>query len=70
MNQESSKPVDALDDVDMAQLIQQTKNMKAALKRLSKNQLIQLLLEQVNQTIEQQNINKVLLEKMKESASA
>lgn len=55
-----------LDDTDMAAIIEQTRRMKRTLKQLSKNQLIQLLVEQVNITIEQQNVNKVLLEKMKE----
>jgi len=63
-----SRPTLSPDDV--FELQAQTRAMKKALKNLSKNQLIQLLLEQVNQTIEQQNLNKVLLEKSKENESA
>lgn len=62
--------VEQLDDTDMATLIEQTRRMKKTLKQLSKNQLIQLLVEQVNQTIEQQNINKVLLDQLKEKKDA
>lgn len=46
--------------------LEQGRKIKQSLKNLSKNQLIQLLLEQVNFSIEQQNINRVLLEKLKE----
>jgi hypothetical protein len=62
-----SKPELELDEVDAAQMLEQHRKMKQTLKRLSKNQLIQLLLEQVNQTIEQQNVNRILLEGQKES---
>jgi hypothetical protein len=55
-----------LDDIDMQRLLEETRKMKRTLKQLSKNQLIQLLVEQVNINIEHQNINRVLLEKMKE----
>jgi len=39
-------------------------HLKRSLKRLSKNQLIQLLVQQVNFSTEQQNVNKVLLERL------
>lgn len=67
--EENSQETLDLDDTDVAQMIEQARHMKRTLKQLSKNQLIQLLVEQVNQTIEQQNINRVLVEKMKESGN-
>jgi hypothetical protein len=38
--------------------------LKKTLKRLGKNQLIQLVLQQMNLAIEHQNINRVLLAQM------
>lgn len=67
--EENSQETLGLDENDVAQMIEQARHMKRTLKQLSKNQLIQLLVEQVNQTIEQQNINRVLVEKMKESGN-
>lgn len=46
------------------ELMQQASALKKSLKALSKNQLISLVIQQVNLAIEQQNINKILLEKM------
>lgn len=40
--------------------------LRKTLKSLSKNQLIQLVLQQVNKVIEHQNINKVLVDRLKE----
>jgi len=56
----------ALTEEETMSLVTEGRKIKSALKQLSKNQLIQLLLEQVNYATEQQNINKVLLEKIKE----
>jgi hypothetical protein len=49
------------------EILQQTTQLKKTLKQLSKNQLIALVLQQVNLTIEQQNINRILLDQIKES---
>lgn len=48
------------------QIVMETAQLKRTLKSLSKNQLIVLLLQQVNLAVEQQNVNKVLLERLKE----
>jgi len=42
--------------------------LKKHLKTLSKNQLIALLIRQVNMNVDQQNINKILLEKLNSGA--
>lgn len=55
-----------LSEADALAMVEEGRRMKAALKQLSKNQLIRLLIEQVNFSIEQQNVNKVLLERLKE----
>jgi hypothetical protein len=49
------------------EILQQTTQLKKTLKQLSKNQLIALVLQQVNLTTEQQNINRILLDQIKES---
>lgn len=56
----------SLDAEQQLEMIQQTRNLKKTLKQLGKNQLIMLVLQQVNLVVEQQNINKVLLERLKE----
>lgn len=57
-------------EIDVDASLAQVRQLKRTLKQLSKNQLIQLVLQQVNETIEQQNINKVLLEQLKTKESA
>lgn len=47
------------------EIAEQTRVLRRTLKRLSKNQLIEQLFVQVNLCVEQQNINKVLLERLK-----
>lgn len=54
-------------ELNDAEALQALRDMKHQLKQLSKNQLIQLLFQQANFAQEQQNINKVLLEKLKET---
>jgi len=49
-----------------AQLIEQGIQLKKTLKQLSKNQLIVLVFQQMNEAINQQNINKVLLAELQE----
>jgi len=44
----------------------QFSNLKKQLKQLSKNELITLVLQQVEINVENQNINKLLAEKLKE----
>lgn len=66
---ENGAPSLGLDDIDVAASMAQVRQLKRTLKQLSKNQLIQLVLQQVNETIEQQNINKVLLEQLKSKES-
>lgn len=53
-----------LDEEEVGQIIEETKNLKKSLKKLSKNQLILLLMQQVNLAVEMQNINRVLVEKL------
>ena len=55
-----------LNEEQELQLMQETRELKRTLKGLSKNQLILLLMQQVNIAVEMQNVNKVLLEKLKE----
>jgi hypothetical protein len=54
-----------LTDEQMAALVHDSQMLRKTLKRLGKNQLIQLVFQQMNLAIEQQNINKVLLEDLK-----
>lgn len=49
---------------EQAQLISEVREVKKTLKQLSKNQLIALVLQQTNQALEQQNLNKFLVEKL------
>ena len=63
---ETSEQQQELDQESMLEMLNQNRRIKSTLKQLSKNQLIKLLVEQVNLAVEQQNINKVLLEKLKE----
>ncbi len=58
------------EDVDLTpeqarELYNQGLALKKQLKLLSKNQLIALLIQQVNMNIEQQNINKILADRLK-----
>jgi len=61
----SDSLLDKLSPEDARDLLDQMARLKKSLKALSKNQLITLVIQQVNIAVEQQNINKVLLEKMK-----
>lgn len=49
-----------------AELLAAGVHLKKTLKQLSKNQLIVLVFQQMNEAINQQNINKVLLQELKE----
>lgn len=51
------------------EILDQTRNLKKTLKQLSKNELIQLLLQQVNYAVEQQNVNKVLHAQLRAQAT-
>lgn len=66
----SSESRPELDEQGRHEVLQQTRMIKRTLKNLSKNQIIQLLLEQVNHSIEQQNINQVLMAELKELKNA
>lgn len=56
--------IDRLSPEDARELMQQASKLKKTLKSLSKNQLVALVIQQVNIAVEQQNINKILLEKL------
>ena len=49
-----------------AELLAAGVHLKKTLKQLSKNQLIVLVFQQMNEAINQQNINKVLLQELNE----
>lgn len=49
-----------------ASVLQDLQELKRNLKKLSKNQLINLVFQQMNMSMEMQNINKVLAERLKE----
>lgn len=46
------------------QVVNEVREVKKALKQLSKNQLIALVLQQTNIALEQQNLNKQLVEEL------
>ena len=54
-----------LNESEIKETIEHGKRVRRALKQLSKNQLITLIIEQVNQTIDQQNINRILMDQQK-----
>lgn len=54
-----------LSEEDEALILQQTREIKKHLKMLSKNQLVQLLMQHVNLLTEQKAINKILLDRVK-----
>jgi hypothetical protein len=49
-----------------ASILHDLRQIKKNLKMLSKNQLINLVFQQMNMSMEMQNANKVLLEKLKQ----
>ncbi len=49
------------------ELMNQAREIKKHLKKMSKNQLIQALLMHVNILTEQKSINKILIERLKEA---
>jgi hypothetical protein len=54
-----------LNEEEVGQIVEETRSLKKSLKNLSKNQLILLLMQQVNIAVEMQNLNKVLVEKLR-----
>ncbi len=50
------------DEMEMQKAV---RNMKLQLKKLSKNQLVRTVIQQAHVNVEQQDVNKVLLEKLK-----
>lgn len=59
------KPQNNEEQVIDAEALHAFRDVKKALKNLSKNQLILLVLQQMNIAVEQQNINKMLMEDLK-----
>jgi hypothetical protein len=55
-----------LSEAQELELLQQGARLKKTLKQLSKNQLISLVFQQMSEAINQQNINKVLLQELEE----
>jgi Glu-tRNA(Gln) amidotransferase subunit E-like FAD-binding protein len=55
-----------LSEEQKKELLREIALLKRTLKQLGKNQLIQLVLQQMNLAIEQQNINKLLIEQLNE----
>lgn len=53
-----------------AEIYKDLRTLQKEMKKLSKNQLIKLVLNQMQIAMEQQNINQVLLEKLKETENS
>ena len=55
------------DEIIEAEIYKDIVSLKKELKQQSKNQLIRLVFSQMKFAIDQQNVNKVLMEKLKEA---
>jgi hypothetical protein len=64
MNKEQEKLLEELTPEQAREMVDAGIALKKHLKALSKNQLIALLIKQVNITIEQQNVNKILADRL------